>query len=157
MTSVNIDITKLVTYDVELPNRSQLVLARVVSWVAVIGSIVLAGWLAFLWFQSWIFWYSHNESPALVDWLIVLVVLIPGIVFATKFGKKYRKYFTVVRQGYVMDRDTQGGGGYDTAPSLTWHLELYGYTYANELTTYMCMVSAGDWADYKKGDLIDFR
>lgn len=157
MSKTSYDTSKLVQYNFSLPNRSALIIARIVSWFGSFAALGYLIWLVVQLVRSAGGYSKHLEAPSPLQWILALVALLAGVTFANITGEKYRKYFVVVRQGYVIDRDTTGGGGVDFASDVEWHVAIYGCTYANTTNTYWMTVSAGDWHELTKGDLVDYR
>lgn len=94
---------------------------------------------------SWTWLYEH--------WYIGFIPLVVGIVFVCMVQGRYNRFYRNVRQGKILERDTNGGGN---AP-LDYVIFVEGYTYANRLTTQWKSVNAGYWHEVRPGDWFDFR
>lgn len=94
---------------------------------------------------SWTWLYEH--------WYVGFIPLAVGIVFVCMVQSRYNRFYRNVRQGKILERDTNGGGN---AP-LDYVIFVEGYTYANKLTTQWKSVNAGYWHEVRPGDWFDFR
>lgn len=167
-TAAKYDLSKLVTYDVRVPSRFSIIISCVMGWLTISGATIYLGYLVWQWFAGFYTANAYNDSsttsklPWWVAPVVGIVVLAAGICFTVAMHGKYKWFFVVVRQGYVDSLDTSGGTSYvvdgiGIPDPLSWDVLLYGYTYANELGYYWSTMTAGDWRDTKKGQLIDFN
>jgi hypothetical protein len=86
-------------------------------------------------------------------WYLGFIPLVVGIVFVCVVQSRYNRFYRNVRQGKILERDTNGGGNV----SLDYVIRVEGYTYANKLTTQWLSVNAGYWHEVRPGDWFDFR
>jgi len=86
-------------------------------------------------------------------WYLGFVPLVVGTVFVYLVQRKYNRFYRNVRQGKILQRDTNGGGNMP----LDYVIFVEGYTYANKFTTQWLPVNAGYWHEVRVGDWFDFR
>lgn len=159
------DLDRLNTYDVQVPSRLGVIMACVAGWVILVGGFAYLVYIPLHWLfvTSNTSYYDESQASERPWWVapvISLAIAILGVCVATVSHGAYKKYFVEVRQGYVVSMDTSGGttyvvNGIGVPDPLSWDVQLYGYTYANELRYYWTSLTAGSWRDTEEGELID--
>ena len=144
------DIKRLVMHTGKIPNRKLLVIVRAFGMLMLLGCTVLLVKMAALTIEAR--FGSIPSAPPAFGWVVVILGILAGIFIEYYTVRIHHKYFLEVTRGFVIDRDTLGGGGFEG--KLTWHVELFGYTRANELKTHWVKVSAGACLDAKNNTLV---
>lgn len=156
------DPRELVAYDVKLPSRFWLKVANRAARVAILTPLAMV--LAF--FVEVFLMVMGRIDPAEVQAIspfsltACVVLAIGGGFFEIWTTRTYKKYYERVRQGYVVGLDDHRGSEYSHRSDeyiYGWCARVYGYTYANELTTSHHEVGVDEWRALRVGQLVDYR
>lgn len=149
------DLSKLVKYDEKPPSRYWLKAVNVVARAAVIGFIALIFvfmgevFLMAMGFDP----YTNVRTTSSFGWVAFTLGSVAGCFLEVWSERALHRNYVEVHQGYIVEHEAHGSDEF----MLGRCVQVYGYTYANELKMYHHPVGVEKWRSLRVGTLYDFR